>query len=158
MSRARIFLVALTLTSLAPLAPAARAQGEEPAAPQTQAIPQAHLPKSFVVPAAEKNKKNPVPPSAESISNGRTLFTTQCTMCHGPKGDGKGDLAVRLKMSVPSFTDPRTQARRTDGELFYILTNGHGRMPADGDRILAQHKWDIINFIRSLAPAPKPAQ
>jgi len=154
-SRARICLAVLTLAALAALAPAATAQGE---APQTQAIPQAQLPRPFVIPEAEKNKQNPVSSTAESISNGRTFFTTQCTMCHGPKGDGKGDLAVRLKMLVPSFSDPRTQAKRTDGELFYILTNGHGRMPADGDRIPTQHKWDIVNFIRSLAPAPKPAQ
>ncbi len=48
------------------------------------------------------------------------------------------------------------QKKRTDGELFYILVHGHGGMPGQGKRLRPESKWDLINFIRSLAPTAKP--
>ena len=108
--------------------------------------------KPLVIPPAEKSRKNPVPAVAEAIESGRTLFQSQCGMCHGPRGEGKGDLAQSLKLKIPDFTDPRVQGRRTDGELFYILTNGHGEMPPE-KRLADQQKWEMILYIRTLARA-----
>lgn len=122
--------------------------------PQT-APAAAEIPKPLVIPVAEKNRKNPVPSTPESIDSGRNLFSSQCGMCHGIKGDGKGDLVERLKLKVPDFTDTEKQKRRTDGELFYILTQGHGEMPGE-TRLEPNEKWDMINYIRSLARPEKP--
>jgi cytochrome c len=111
---------------------------------------QAGEPGPIVVPDSEKQKKNPVPNVPEALESGKSLFQSQCTMCHGAKGDGRGDIAVRQKWTMPDFTDPKVQARRTDGELFYILSHGHGDMPAE-KRLADQNKWEIILYIRSLA-------
>jgi mono/diheme cytochrome c family protein len=113
-------------------------------------------PKPIVVPESEKQKKNPVPNVPEALESGKSLFQSQCTMCHGAKGDGRGDIAVRQKWTMPDFTDPKVQARRTDGELFYILSHGHGDMPAE-TRLADQNKWEMILYVRSLArTAPAP--
>jgi mono/diheme cytochrome c family protein len=40
---------------------------------------------------------------------------------------------------------------RTDGELFYIIKNGHQDMPAEGPRIKPEENWDLLNYVRSLA-------
>ena len=103
-----------------------------------------------VVPESEKQKKNPVPNVPEALESGKSLFNSQCAMCHGAKGDGRGDIAVQQKLRMPDFTDPKAQAKRTDGELFYILGRGHGDMPAE-KRLADQNKWEIILYIRSLA-------
>jgi mono/diheme cytochrome c family protein len=71
-------------------------------------------------------------------------------MCHGPKGDGRGDIAVQQKLRIPDFTDPKIQLQRTDGELFYILGHGHGDMPAE-KRLPDRNRWEIILYLRSLA-------
>ncbi len=139
-----------------PAPPSDTAQQPEPA-PQP-ATPQAEKPsKAIVIPAAERNRTNPVPAVPEAIESGHNLFMSQCSMCHGAKGDGKGNLAQSLKLKIPDFTDPREQARRTDGELFYILTHGHAEMPPE-KRLADQQKWEMIRFIRTLnrAAAPKP--
>jgi cytochrome c len=113
-------------------------------------ISAADEPKPVVVPESEKAKKNPVPNVPEALESGKTLFQSQCAMCHGAKGDGRGDIAVSQKLKVPDFTDPKTQERRTDGELFYILSHGHGDMPAE-KRLADQNKWEMILYLRTLA-------
>jgi mono/diheme cytochrome c family protein len=109
------------------------------------------------IPAKEKNRRNPVEPTPENIEFGLKLFSSQCAMCHGPRGAGNGDLAQKLVMPVPDFTNPEGQKKRTDGELFYIITKGHGRMPADGERLSAEWRWRMVHAIRSM-PAGSPTE
>jgi mono/diheme cytochrome c family protein len=107
------------------------------------------------IPEEAKYRVNPVPVSQNSLDHGRYLFSGQCAMCHGSKGDGSGSLARQLEMTMPDFTDPDQLKQRTDGELFYIITNGHGRMPADGERVLEEWRWDLVNAIREMAGSKK---
>jgi len=102
------------------------------------------------IPAAEKNRQNPVPATPESTENGKLLFSSQCTMCHGSAGDGSGVLVERLKLKMPDFTDADGMKERTDGELFYILTKGCGRMPGQEDRFEDEIKWNLVNYVRTL--------
>ena len=117
-------------------------------APEGEDVPEVEVP--LVIPDKEKNRKNPYQGNARSTESGKQLFQTQCTMCHGNKGDGKGDLVDRLGLTVPDFTDPAVQKRRTDGELYYVLTSGHGEMPGEGERFSAEWRWALVNYIRSL--------
>jgi mono/diheme cytochrome c family protein len=97
------------------------------------------------------NRKNPVAPSASSIAEGKKLFSIDCVMCHGQEGDGKGELAVSMKLSPPDYRDEITMKKFTDGELFDIITNGKGGMPAEGKRATAEQIWNLVNYVRSFA-------
>jgi mono/diheme cytochrome c family protein len=133
------------LTALA--APAMRdPAGAEPQATPT---PSTSPSKGTVVPEAERNRKNPVPNVPEAVESGKSLFASQCAMCHGAKADGRGDLAAQLKIRVPDLTDPDRQKKRTDGEWFYIIGHGHGDMPAE-KRLNDQQKWEMIVYLRTL--------
>ena len=144
-------VAAALLLSGTHVARAAEAQTQ----PQTEkAVPKASTPAS--VPAAEKARQNPVPAVPEAIELGKILFKSQCGMCHGATGDGRGDLVGRLGLKMPNFTDPQQQGKRTDGEYFYIITRGHGQMPGEGDRLPPQQKWEIIRYIWTLVPPTKP--
>jgi mono/diheme cytochrome c family protein len=136
--------VALGVIALAAIA----AESPAPSTPKPTASPEAAVPAT--IPDAEKRRKNPREATAESIDVGHQFFSSQCTMCHGESGDGKGVLVARLGMAVPDFGDPALQDRRTDGEFFYVLTKGHGRMPGEGERLPETVRWDLVNFIRSL--------
>lgn len=107
----------------------------------------AHVP--AVVPDAARKVENPIPADERSLDYGGMLYSSQCVMCHGKSGAGDGDLVERLKLQLPDFTDPVSIKDRTDGELFYILTKGHGSM-RDKSRFDEQTRWDLVNYVRTL--------
>ncbi len=72
-------------------------------------------------------------------------------MCHGSDGDGKGDLAVDMKLKLLDYRDPAALRVRSDGELFYIIKNGVGEMPSEGDRAKTDEIWNLVIYIRSFA-------
>ncbi len=51
-------------------------------------------------------------------------------MCHGKDGAGKTDMAADMKLKLADFTDPNSLRDRNDGELFYIIKNGHQDTPS----------------------------
>ena len=55
-------------------------------------------------------------------------------------------------MSPANFTatNPDALKNRTDGELFYIIENGHEDMPPEGHRVKVAENWDLVNYVRSL--------
>jgi len=118
---------------------------------QQDATSQAEVEVPEPIPEEAKRIKNPTTPTAESIENGKMWFSSQCTMCHGKNGDGTGDLVERLQLPMPDFTDAAQQRQWTDGEMFYVLTHGHGRMPDQKDRFKDEIKWNLVNYIRTLA-------
>jgi mono/diheme cytochrome c family protein len=110
--------------------------------------PEASVPGS--IPAEARQRRNPIRADAESLEMGALYWSSQCAMCHGAKGDGKGDLIPRLGYTIKDFRTPAWQGSRTDGELFYILTEGHGKMQAEGQRLNETIRWHLVNHMRTL--------
>jgi mono/diheme cytochrome c family protein len=108
------------------------------------------------VPITATREPNPQKSTPESIAEGKRIYTYDCAQCHGATGDGKTDVAKDLK--VPDLTDPALQKDRTDGALFYIIKNGHGNMPREGDRVKPEQLWDLVNYVRSLARKQPPTE
>jgi mono/diheme cytochrome c family protein len=136
---------------------ATRATAQEPKPPANAQVPSGDLPKPLVIPEADSNRPNPVPNVPEAIEAGKSLYASQCAMCHGASGDGKGDLAVSMKWKIGTFATAAWQKKRTDGDLFFIMSKGHGDMPAE-KRLADQNKWEIVRYIRTLVPASAPSK
>lgn len=97
-------------------------------------------------------KKNPIPVTAEGLAEARKLFGYHCAMCHNQNGDGKGELAATMKLELHDWRDASSIANRTDGELFYIVTNGKGKMlGGEGDRTTEKVRWNLVHLVRSFA-------
>jgi mono/diheme cytochrome c family protein len=104
------------------------------------------------IPAEDAAKKNPVKPTPEGLAAAKKLFGYHCAMCHGKDGDGKGDLAADMKLKLKDWRDPNSLAKMTDGELFYIVTNGRGKMVGgEGDRTSEEARWNLVNYVRSFS-------
>jgi mono/diheme cytochrome c family protein len=102
------------------------------------------------IPADAKSMVNPVKPTPESQARAKKLYGYDCAMCHGTNGDGKGDVAD-LKIKLKDYTDPVALKDLTDGELFYIIKNGKGQMPPDGDRMKPDDMWNMVILVRSFS-------
>lgn len=100
----------------------------------------------------DASKRNPVKPTAEGLSEARKLYGFHCAMCHGKNGDGKGELAEQMKLDLSDWRNPDALSKYTDGALFYIITNGRGKMVGgEGDRTKAEIRWNLVNLVRSFA-------
>ncbi len=116
-----------------------------------QSQPPAKATPEYKIPPQDAARVNPVKPTEESLAKGKKMYLIDCAMCHGDKGDGKGDMASDIK-NVTDFTNPDALKNRTDGELFYIIRKGKGdNMPPEGDRAKDDDIWNMVNYIRSLA-------
>jgi mono/diheme cytochrome c family protein len=141
---------ALFAAAAALLLLSAAAQEKKPSESRAQEAKPAEESK---IPAEAAQKPNPVKPTEASIEAGKKFFSTQCVMCHGKEGDGKGDLAQEMELKLRDYRQPDALKGFTDGELFYILTNGRGKMPGQGNRMPEEQKWNVVNYLRSLAKA-----
>ncbi len=97
---------------------------------------------------------NPLQSNAQSQALGSQLFAVNCAVCHGPNGDGTGRVAGYFRAAnAPAPADLRREdiKARTDGELFWIITNGFGEyMPPFGDLITPEQRWALVVHIRQL--------
>jgi cytochrome c5 len=103
------------------------------------------------VPAGDAARVNPVKSSPEGLAEARKVFGYDCEMCHGAKGDGKGEVVESMKLSMRDWRDPATLANLSDGELFYIITKGKGKMMAEGERVPEKLRWNLVNLVRAMA-------
>ena len=94
-------------------------------------------------------KKNPVTPTPEGLAEARKFFGYNCAMCHGKGGDGKGDLVEEMKLTLLDWRDATSLEKMTDGELFWIITNGKGKMLGEGDRTPQKLRWNYVNLVRT---------
>lgn len=120
-------------------------------AQENQAPAQAANPSPSSIPLEAAHQANPVKPTAESLAQGKKYYGYDCAWCHGNTGDGKGEVAISEKMELSNWTDPATLKGKTDGELFYIIRNGKGKMPPEGDRVKPTELWNMVNYIRSFS-------
>ncbi len=76
---------------------------------------------------------------------------TDCAMCHGATGDGKGDLAADQKPPLKNWTDADALKDLSDGEIFYIIKNGKGNMVGEGERLKTDDLWNMVIYVRAFA-------
>lgn len=125
------------------------AQEKKQTNPPAEPAPTAAHPATIT--SEDKARTNPVKFTDVSVERGKKIFATQCALCHGDKGNGKGELAADMKLTIPDFTQPDTLKDRTDGELFAIIGTGKEGMPAQGSRLTDTHRWNLVNYIRALS-------
>jgi mono/diheme cytochrome c family protein len=114
---------------------------------------QAKAPQSeFKVPPEEASRQNPVTLTSESIAQGNESYLkSDCAVCHGKNGNGKGFMSGASHYDCRDWRDPASLKDFSDGDLFYILNKGKGKMPGYERKLDAQQGWLMIAFIRSLA-------
>lgn len=97
-------------------------------------------------------RPNPVRFTEASVVRGRRIYFYQCAMCHGEKGDGKGEVALMptsCRSTLPDFTKADTLKDRTAGDLFAILGQGSDTMPGMEKVLDEKQRWDLVNFLRA---------
>lgn len=147
-SKTTLFLT-LVLTAGCLWAQDANKPATAPAAPAATATTQ--TPHQATLTAADKERKNPMKFTTVSADRGKKVYATQCAICHGDKGDGKGELAADMKLHLPDFTTAGTLDARTDGELYAIIGNWKDPMPPQTGRMSEMQRWNLVNYLREVS-------
>lgn len=103
--------------------------------------------------AAVKDWKNLVPPDERSVALGKEIYFSRgaCVSCHGNSGKGDGPVAASFDPKPRDFTDTKWQDNRTDGEIFWAITEGtEFGMIGFGGNLDEHERWSLVNYIRSL--------
>ncbi|SRR6266568_951377 len=82
----------------------------------------------------------------------KALYERDCAICHGANGDGKTDIARDRQLALSDWTDPKSLSERPDQQLFNVIRNGRGKMPAESaGRASKDEVHALIQYIRSMA-------
>lgn len=112
---------------------------------------------SWIIPAAEKERKNPLTYSAANLDAAEQVYSEQCANCHGDKGKGDGSDAMMYDPTPADLTDAAKMRKLTDGEIYYQITEGRKPMPSFKKKLTEEQRWQLVLFVRSLAGASSPA-
>jgi mono/diheme cytochrome c family protein len=107
--------------------------------------------REWVVPEDAKMLKNPLAPTEAALASGRAVYLDKCAECHGETGRGDGPQARTYDPAPGNLTDTKHMSTRTDGELFYQISEGRRPMPAFKKRLSEEQRWQLVLFVRSLA-------
>ncbi|HTV83530.1 MAG TPA: cytochrome c [Acidobacteriaceae bacterium] len=124
---------------------------QTPTTPATPPAAAPAAPQTYSIPAEYVNMTNPVKPTPESLARAKQIYSWDCALCHGNNGNGKGDVAVEQKLGLLDLRDPGALKPWTDGELFYIIRNGKGKMPPEDGRAKDAEVWNLIIYLHSMS-------
>jgi mono/diheme cytochrome c family protein len=114
----------------------------------------ANAAKDVVIPLEAGTKKNPLPETAEVVSQGQQVFAESCALCHG--GDARGQTSIGRHMDPPAMDLHSAHVQHwSDGELFWIIQNGVRLtgMPSWQSSISADDTWKLARFIHNFPRA-----
>jgi len=93
--------------------------------------------------------KIPILVDDSTLARGQARYAIYCQPCHDPRGDGKGILYQRGNVPTASFHTDKVR-QYPDGQIYDVITNGSGLMPAYRWPIPPKDRWAIIAYIRKL--------
>lgn len=106
--------------------------------------------KKWEAPPSQAQQKNPVPLNDSSLGAGQRIYFRRCAACHGKTGHGDGADAADLGIHPAKFSDPKLR-EESDGALFWKITVGKKPMPDYGRRLTPTDRWNVVNYLRTLA-------
>jgi mono/diheme cytochrome c family protein len=105
----------------------------------------------WAVPSAEKDRKNPLTPSEANLATAKQVYSDQCANCHGDGGKGDGSDAMMYDPAPSDLTDTAKVSKRSDGEIYYQITEGRKPMPSFKKKLTDEQRWQLVLYVRALA-------
>ena len=96
------------------------------------------------VPTTAKDILNPVTWNKDAAKEAAKIYTDHCITCHGVHGAGDGS-KQKVDYDLRTILDPLT-----DGELYWKITHGVGKMPSYAGVLTDKERWLIVLQLRHL--------
>jgi mono/diheme cytochrome c family protein len=99
--------------------------------------------------------------TAEDQSEGKRLYQSYCTGCHGASGKGDGPAGKTLPVKPADHTNGKKMSQYSDEHLITVISKGgasvgkSSQMPAWGAVLKETQIHEVVAYIRTLASAQK---
>lgn len=106
--------------------------------------------------AASASLSNPLPVKIPTLHEGKALYVSMCSHCHGYEGQGDGSIVKLDKFPPPPSYSKGTSSRGgsmkdlTDGKIFHTITNGWGLMGPHKYQLTPTERWKIVMYVHEL--------
>ncbi len=98
--------------------------------------------------------------TAQNQEEGKKIYVTYCTACHGEKGKGDGMAAQSFPVKPADHTNGAVMNRLSDKFLTDVISKGGSAvgkssfMPAWGSSFNERQIRDIVAYLRTIADPP----
>jgi cytochrome c553 len=89
------------------------------------------------------------------LEEGKALFKTFCSPCHGITGQGDGTVVAHGYPAPPSYS--KGQSSRggamkdlTDGKIYHTITYGVNSMGSYASQVSPEERWKIVMYVHQL--------
>ncbi|TDS63600.1 c-type cytochrome [Myroides indicus] len=126
--------------------------GKEGQLPAEGSIPRGFTPEAYPnttegLEQARANLKSPLAENEKDLEKGKELYAIYCSVCHGAKGDGKGNLVKREKfLGVPDYKDREL----TEGGIYHVITYGLNAMGSHANQLTQHERWLVTDYVLKL--------
>ena len=100
--------------------------------------------------------------TAQNPEEGKKIYVTYCTACHGENGKGDGMAAQSLPVRPADHTNGAVMNQLSDKFLVDLISKGGSAvgkssfMPAWGSSFNEKQIRDIVAYLRAIADPPRP--
>lgn len=94
---------------------------------------------------------NPIMITNKTLSEGKELYNTYCSPCHG--WQAKGDSRLNNQFPNPPSLHSEKLRNWTDGQIYHVIVNGQNIMPSYAKLLNPEERWKVVNYIRALQRA-----
>ncbi|WP_194766954.1 c-type cytochrome [Tamlana sp. I1] len=98
---------------------------------------------------AKATLMSPLDSTQVDLNRGKELYDIYCGICHGGKGDGKGNLVKREKiLGIPSYDDAGRAI--TEGSIYHTIYYGKNAMGSYANQINEEERWQVVSYVLKL--------
>lgn len=97
---------------------------------------------------AEEMLLSPYEGDESVVKEGKALYERFCIHCHGTKGLGDGKVG-KVYLGITAYTSATVKDKKA-GHIYWVITNGKGRMGAHDSQISVDDRWKIVSYVQTL--------
>jgi len=107
---------------------------------------------------ARSQAQTPPRKTPELLKQGKAVFEKNCALCHGLKGDGKGQLGATFKPPPNDFTKPLSEWPTTKGDMkkvFDAITKGvPNTSMVKWGHLSEKDRWALVHTVLEFSKPP----
>ncbi len=99
---------------------------------------------------------NPLVVNQSNLSEGKSLYLSMCSHCHGEQGNGDGAIIAAGKFPAPPSYSKGNSSRGgmmkdlSDGKIYHTIFYGLNLMGSHASQLSPAERWKVVMYVRQL--------